>query len=220
MTAHDSAPDFRYISRNASQANFAMLRAQARLDEVTTITVPGATNSAAGSTMNASTKMKSSTTSTLAQQEKEFLKAVQPGSPISVLLRSARQPLVMSTSNTRDSPLIRKLQAAKLDGKSSGRSPSCRGVKDVRLPGGLGNINEEMDEEELVEELRKKELESQKARIVAQMVPNRATTATFAPEEQENFPPMLKLPKGKAKAKESAKPSVATGVYPLSRSSC
>jgi hypothetical protein len=37
----------------------------------------------------------SSATSSLAQQEREFHKAVQPGSPISALLSSARQPLMV-----------------------------------------------------------------------------------------------------------------------------
>ena len=104
--------------------------------------------------------------SSIAQQEKEFQKAVQPGSPISALLSSARQPLLVSASSTgnlrdrndaRDSPLfIRKLQAAQRD------SP-LRRVAKMDADGGE-------DEETRA---RKKELESQKARIVAQMAPVR-----------------------------------------------
>ncbi len=100
-----------------------------------------------------------SITSSIAQKEKEFQKAVQPGSPISALLSSARQPLLVSASSTgglrdrndccgdvRDSPLfIRKLQAAQRD------SP-------LRMDAD-GREDEEMR--------ARKELESQKAWIVA-----------------------------------------------------
>lgn len=105
-------------------------------------------------------------TSTIQQQEKEFQKAIQPGSPISVLLKSARQPLVMglpqstsdnipSNSNPKESALLRKLQAAK-------ESPLRRNY-----------ING--DDEQHTEEDRRarKALEAQKARIVAQMAPVR-----------------------------------------------
>ncbi|EEB88113.1 hypothetical protein MPER_14240, partial [Moniliophthora perniciosa FA553] len=58
-------------------------------------------------------------TSSIAQQEKEFQKAVQPGSPISALLNSAKRPLLMSNGpsgnaagGVKESPLFRKLQAA------------------------------------------------------------------------------------------------------------
>lgn len=137
---------------------------------------------------------------------------MQPGSPISALLSSARQPLVMSTNSTRESPLIRKLQAARLDTKTGGKAPARPVTKDGRLVGGLGHIEEDInEEEEMVEELRKKELESQKARIVAQMVPGSATAMAYALDEQENLPPMLKFSKGKSRAKESINEDVAAG---------
>ncbi|KAG1908663.1 uncharacterized protein F5891DRAFT_937136, partial [Suillus fuscotomentosus] len=47
---------------------------------------------------------------TIAQQ---FQKAVQSDCPISALLTSARQPLVMSTNRVKESPLFRNLQAVK-----------------------------------------------------------------------------------------------------------
>ena len=185
-TAHDSVPDFSHISRSASKVNLANLRAKALMDDDNTqIALPSAADSkaqAANTTAN---------TSTLAQQEKEFLKAVQPGSPISALLSSARQPLVMGTNNNRESSLIRKLQAARLEQKAAKQKSPVRPATG-KMPGGLVGINEEIDEvEEVAAELRKKELESQKARIVAQMVPGGNTGHHH---DQENEPPVPDSP--------------------------
>jgi hypothetical protein len=72
------------------------------------------------------------------------------------------------------------------------------------MPGALGDINEEVDEvEEVAAELRKKELESQKARIVAQMVPG-GTAGNL--HEQENDPQAPDSPprfKDRAKTKDT-----------------
>ena len=198
-TAHDSVPDFSHISRSASKVNLATLRAKALLDDDNTkIAVPSAVDSGAQGGANTTAN-----TSTLAQQEKEFLKAVQPGSPISALLSSARQPLVMGTNNNRESSLIRKLQAARLEQKAAKQKSPVRPTAG-KMPGGLVDINEEVDEvEEVAAELRKKELESQKARIVAQMVPG-GTTGNH--HEQENEPPMPDSPprfKDKPKARDT-----------------
>lgn len=127
-----------------------------------------------------------SITSSIAQQEKEFQKAVQPGSPISALLSSARQPLVMGNggagasgtgpAGARESPLLRKLQAVKES--PLGRRAVTRGLDGIveeNEPQGRRRMEEEDQQEEI--RLRKKELEAQKARIVAQMAPVR--------EEQE-----------------------------------
>ena len=198
-TAHDSVPDFSNISRSASKTNLANLRAKAHLDEGNTqIAFPSALDSKMQDGANTTAN-----TSTLAQQEKEFLKAVQPGSPISVLLSSARQPLVMGTNNNRESSLIRKLQAARLEQKAAKQKSPIRPAAG-KMPGGLGDINEEVDEvEEVAAELRKKELESQKARIVAQMVPGGSAGNHH---EQENDPPVPDSPprfKDKAKLKDT-----------------
>lgn len=208
-SAHDSPPDFRYISRAVSEANFARLRRNALLDEdqQTSISVPSAQNSVTMSGPNGSMGMRKHTiTSSIAQQEKEFQKAVQPGSPISALLSSARQPLLMTTNGTRESPLMRKLQAAAPSSKSPKRA--------VRGGRGLHNIEEEEDYDTATtrgtrlraeDESRKKELESQKARIVAQMVPGSAVASTFAGDDIENVPPVpQKDIKGKGKAREVA----------------
>jgi len=139
-------------------------------------------------------KAKNPITSTIAQQEKEFQKAVQPGSPISALLSSARQPLVMSTNAVKESPLFRKLQAA----KEAKLSP----LRNVRTARGLQDIEEEDDaprgtREKNHDQQRQKELESQKARIVAQMAPVSGPAAHRPDEDQENVPPTRKEPKGK-----------------------
>ena len=198
-TAHDSVPDFSHISRSASKANLANLRAKALLDDDNTkIALPSTVDSKTQPGANTAAN-----TSTLAQQEKEFLKAVQPGSPISALLSSARQPLVMGTNNNRESSLIRKLQAARLEQKAAKQKSPPRPAAG-KMPGGLGDINEEVDEvEEVAAELRKKELESQKARIVAQMVPGDTAGSLH---EQENDPPMPDSPprfKEKTRAKDT-----------------
>jgi hypothetical protein len=210
MSAHDSPPDFRYISRAVSEVNFARLRKNALLDDdqLTSISVPSAQNTTTMSGPNGSMGMrKNAITSSIAQQEKEFQKAVQPGSPISALLSSARQPLLMTTNGTRESPLMRKLQAAAPSSKSPKRA--------VRGGRGLHNIEEEEDHEPATtrgtrlkteDETRKKELESQKARIVAQMVPGSAVASTFAGDDVENLPPVQQRDiKGKGKARDVAR---------------
>ena len=201
-TAHDSVPDFSQISPTASRTNLANLRAKALLDDNNTqITLPSATDPKMQDGANTTAN-----TSTLAQQEKEFLKAVQPGSPISALLSSARQPLVMGTNNNRESSLIRKLQAARLEQKAAKQKSPARPVAG-KMPGALGDINEEVDEvEEVAAELRKKELESQKARIVAQMVPGENAGNLH---EQENDPP---VPDSPPRFKDKAKTKGARGI--------
>ncbi|KAI8974782.1 Pkinase-domain-containing protein [Trametes punicea] len=186
-SAHDTPPDFRHITRHMSEANLARLRRYALLDEdqSTSIAVPSAPPSNAGAAAGKARGV----TSSLAQQEKEFQKAVQPGSPISALLSSARQPLIVAPpapAGVRgEQPLLRKLQAAKDSIKSPGR-PTRHGLQ---------NIEEEHEDEYGVraEELRRKELESQKARIVAQMVPvpGSAPGSVFGSDhdELENLPP-------------------------------
>ena len=181
-SAHDAPPDFRHVSRAMSAANLARLRRAALLDDdqASGIAVPSAPPSVAnGGGMGRGGR---GPTASLAQQEKEFQKAIQPGSPISALLSSARQPLIVAPQNANangvprgEQPLLRKLQAAKE--ASSVKSPG-RGKAAGSVGRGLQEIAEAVAEEQeqdeygaRVEELRKKELESQKARIVAQMVP-------------------------------------------------
>jgi cell cycle serine/threonine-protein kinase CDC5/MSD2 len=168
-----------------SIVNLAKLKKAAWLDDdhMSTIAVPSAPED----------KARNPITSTIAEQEKEFQKAVQPGSPISALLSSARQPLVMSTNAVKESPLFRKLQAAR-DAKSP--------LRQVRTARGLQDIEEEDDtprgtRERNHDQQRQKELESQKARIVAQMAPVAAPAPHCPDEDQENVPPIRRDLKGK-----------------------
>ncbi|KIJ59921.1 hypothetical protein HYDPIDRAFT_177620 [Hydnomerulius pinastri MD-312] len=207
LSAHDAPPDFRYITRPMSIVNLAKVKKAALLDDdqVTSIAVPSAPQSDAQPD-----KATNPITSSIAQQEKEFQKAVQPGSPISALLSSARQPLVMSTTNnTKESPLFRKLQAAK-----ETKSP----LRTVRSARGLGDIEEEEAEvprgtrEKNFDLQRQKELESQKARIVAQMAPVTGHGANRA-EEQENMPPVRRDVKGKERVRDEPKEAPVQDVH-------
>ncbi|KIK68787.1 hypothetical protein GYMLUDRAFT_154432 [Collybiopsis luxurians FD-317 M1] len=173
-SAHDHTPDFRTITRSASEANFRRVRRAALLDkdQITSIAVPFAPGDLGSSI--ASEVPSRSVSSAIAQQEKEFQKAVQPGSPISALLSSAKRPLLRSTvapgapsaGATKEPPLFRKLQTA-----SSG---TARPIPERTGPRELGHIMEEDDGTDELGKKRKnrtKELEAQKARIVAQMAP-------------------------------------------------
>ncbi|KJA14333.1 hypothetical protein HYPSUDRAFT_208789 [Hypholoma sublateritium FD-334 SS-4] len=185
-SAHDIVPDFRHITKAASDTNLRRLRKYSLLDTDYSLPPASASNTAlpASGSSGASNALAASKsiTSSIAQQEKEFQKAVQPGSPISALLSSARQPLLMGTAvggggGVRESPLLRKLQAVKES--PLGRRTVTRGLNGiVEENGPQGRRRMDEGEQEEVElRLRTKELEAQKARIVAQMAPVR--------EEQE-----------------------------------
>lgn len=147
---------------------------------------------------------------TAAQQERDFQKAVAPASPISALLNSARQPLVVGPAGAtgmsplRSSSLMRKLTAAApqqggqmsaLASSSSSNVPRSppRTAKQLATL-----VEQEEDEVAAVlakeERNRTRELESQKARIVAQMVPDGEDAAKAGrkddEEERENVPPV------------------------------
>ena len=176
-TAHDGAPDFAHITRPISEANLARLKRAAMLDEdqLTSINVPAPPPPA-----DAPPSKGKGVTSSLAQQEKEFQRAVQPGSPISALLGAARQPLLVAPlTGQRGEPLLRKLQAAKAEARSPARPSRFAGLQNI--------VEREEDEEARKAEQRTKELESQKARIVAQMVP--AAGPGGLRDDQENVPP-------------------------------
>ncbi|KAI0247980.1 kinase-like domain-containing protein [Lactifluus subvellereus] len=182
VSARDMPPDFRHISSLVSQANLTRLRQTCQLDGE-----PAPTTSRNSEPPPPSA---SSASSSLAQQEREFQKAVQPGSPISALLSSARQPLMVApaggTTMRGEPTLLRKLQAAK---KEAARSPAKANKPGGRLQGiveegGAGDAFERREEE-----VRMKELQSQKARIVAQMVPAQMPNAPESPfEDAENVP--------------------------------
>lgn len=236
-SAHDAPPDFRHITRQASDTNLRRLRRAVLMDvEFGSPSVlqkqardvaakvnghlkaqedASAARIAQRDLAAASSKQRDpprNMATSVAEQEKEFQKAVQPGSPISALLSSARQPLLVGPTSTgpgvRESPLMRKLQSAGGARESPlGRRSVTRNANGVIVeededandaparrvpsgsrqntlgrttapPGTSGTAAQRMmsrfEEEEAREERqRQKELEAQKARIVAQMAPVR-----------------------------------------------
>ncbi|EPS96158.1 hypothetical protein FOMPIDRAFT_152593 [Fomitopsis schrenkii] len=195
-TAHDGAPNFSHITRSVSEANLARLKRSAVLDEdqLTSINVPAPPPPA--DTMSSKSK---GVTSSLAQQEKEFQRAVQPGSPISALLGAARQPLLVAPLMApRGEPLLRKLQAAKAEARSPSRPSRLAALQNI--------VENEEDEEAKREEQRNKELQSQKARIVAQMVPNAGPPSACGQEDQENLPPAEYKPERERRGAGSSAP--------------
>jgi cell cycle serine/threonine-protein kinase CDC5/MSD2 len=191
-------------------------------DQIASIAVPEPpapepsrpTSSATAALTNGKLKTASST---LAQQEKEFHHAVQPGSPISALLKSARQPLMVGPSSVgkggKEQPLLRKLQAVQ---KESQQRRESQQPLAVVQPAPADEAEEEEEEPEPqtkgkrergVEHARQKELESQKARIVAQMAPSAAPTDDGArlfgiPLDQESVAPVRKGAKSKDRSPE------------------
>ena len=216
-SAHEKAPDFRHISRASSKLNLEKLRRKSMLDDeeqpirhrlpAAALNGKMSTSMANASTMNSS--------AALAQQEREFKKAVQPSSPISALLGAARKPLITGpgalNGREREQPLIRKLQAVAKEGRSSrsglgdgqvsslASSVMGNGTTRRRLAHvDLQNIEENDEPVETKEEafVRRKELEAQKARIVAQMTAEpqangnlNAMRQAAEMEEMENVPP-------------------------------
>ncbi|ESK88533.1 cell cycle serine threonine-protein kinase cdc5 msd2 [Moniliophthora roreri MCA 2997] len=171
ISAHDTPPDFRHITRLASEANLKRVRRAALLDEdqVTSIALPKSSNDAPMSSMATTDGPSRSVTSSIAQQEKEFQKAVQPGSPISALLNSAKRPLLMSNGPSGNAAASTTTNVPSPLGKGSVRS--ARGTVGRA---GLEPLVEDDPEKERWEKeqlVKRKELEAQKARIVAQMAP-------------------------------------------------
>ena len=110
LRAGQAPLDFQHISPIVSQANLSRLRQACQLDEeITPITVHD----------NEPPAPSARSASSFVQQEREFQKAVQPGSLISALLSSVRQPFMVAHAGvgaTRGEPtLLRKLQATKKD---------------------------------------------------------------------------------------------------------
>jgi serine/threonine protein kinase len=189
VTAQDTVPLFRpTISRQQSLANLARLRQRALLDPDQVAELSTATNAP-----YKGHGARGGLGPSIAQQEREFQKAVQPGSPISALLSSARQPLIVSTS---PSPRGKGVMIRKLNNPPPVAGKAKQSVSSP-LKAPLTDIREEEDGEEL--EKPNRELESQKARIVAQMVPS--TSSPELQEEQENIPP--------TKRSKSKKPIIA-----------
>jgi cell cycle serine/threonine-protein kinase CDC5/MSD2 len=120
-----------------------------------------------------------SSASSLAQREREFQKAVQPGGPISALLSSERQPLMVASGGIsaacKEPTLLRKLETMKKE---------TAATKTLKASSRLQGITGEgvAAYEKQGEEVRMKVLQSQKSRIVVQMpvqVPRSTTGSLF-----------------------------------------
>ncbi|KAJ7228871.1 Pkinase-domain-containing protein [Mycena pura] len=180
-SAHDGAPEWGNITRERSDHNLAKLKRHAGLDGEEVVV--------------ASSVEPKTTTSTIARQEYEFQKAVQPGSPISALLSSARQPLVrgvggspLGQSQTRPripgyssahpvtgalssgDGLYRKLQAAGAKSPLRNATAARRGLGDIIEEGAA--VVDGKPPKDRRKAKNETELESQKARIVVQMAPS------------------------------------------------
>ncbi|KAG9024096.1 Cell cycle serine/threonine-protein kinase cdc5/MSD2 [Tulasnella sp. JGI-2019a] len=206
VVALERTPVFPGISRAKSRTNLLRLRRQCWLDDdVSTLS---------HSVASMAIQSNQSSAGVAAQQEREFHKAVQPASPISALLNSARQPLVTVSDPTgagRSGGLMKKLVAAAAQEKAKvAGSPlkqqigsEAGGGLRPALKKGLATV-EEQDEEEQAhqqqqakdEKNRTRELESQKARIVAQMAPARAAAGKHpadGEDDRENVPPVAEF---------------------------
>ncbi|CAE6403754.1 unnamed protein product [Rhizoctonia solani] len=183
ISAQDVAPSFRNVTRSASRANLRRLRALAGVPE----------DDDPSMSMNTSVAperrgIKTSMAPSAVQQEREFQKVINPGSPISALLSSARQPLLvaphldgstpgqMNVGRQREQPLYRKLAAAAAQGTgaasvANGRSSALKPLQE-----------DEQEQEDLVPMRNNRELETLKARIVAQMAAGEREEA-----EEEEF---------------------------------
>ncbi|KAG8797390.1 Cell cycle serine/threonine-protein kinase cdc5/MSD2 [Serendipita sp. 398] len=165
-SAHDIVPSFRNLTLANSRQNLVAIREAALLhdrpsdeEEDDVYSAQAAKSSPPPPVPNTS----------FAQQEHEFQKAVQPGSPISVLLHSAKQPLVVAPRDSEN--LIKRLTAARE--RETGALASSK-----RMTSGLKGIQEDKEgETDRVAFVKKPAreygrstvIENQKARIVAQM---------------------------------------------------
>ena len=195
-TAHDIPPDFRHITPSVSRSNLAQLKKFALIDEAdqisnslveSTTSEPLGSLSTGPSGVDINGKVRTvpapASSGALAQQEREFQKAVQPGSPISILLKSAQQPLLTASASAgirNDSAsLIKKLAATKTDGarirsglrgiaetpESGGEAEPPEGFENGLAPGLMSPRDTQ----------RMRAVDNQKARLLAQMASAGAT---------------------------------------------
>lgn len=184
-SANDFAPDYRHISSSQSRRNFAALCHKSKIGVAQSINVePARSRSALGPS--------------IMQQERDFKNAVQPDSPISALLNSARQPLIQASASAIKEPsLLRKLSAA---GAASTLSPVRKGAIGKenhelgRRPTAMERVGEESEGERDAEEVKSKyngitresEVAAQKARIVSQMAAERQLYAEAMEKASES----------------------------------
>ncbi|WWD06083.1 hypothetical protein V865_004168 [Kwoniella europaea PYCC6329] len=183
-SANDFAPDYRHLSASQSRRNFQALCQKSKIGVVPSL-APEVVS-----------RPRAPLGPSILQQERDFKNAVQPDSPISALLTSARQPLVQASAPIKEPSLLRKLSAA---GAASTLSPARKsalgreqygvagpGPSSARRHAGpMERVGEEEEEEQEVEVLeplrergydnavRERGLANQKARIVSEMAGER-----------------------------------------------
>ncbi|TIC32170.1 Pkinase-domain-containing protein [Wallemia mellicola] len=145
-TARISRPDFSSVTSAASRQNMRRLRQQVELD----ISRPIAAKNGEERTESVS----------VAEQEREFNKAVAPSSPISTLLSSARQPLIVANSLPSSQPLLRQATTAALAEQQKKQKADIQAANKKYID----NLKESNADEE--------KLADQKLRIVSGMVNN------------------------------------------------
>lgn len=177
-SAHDIAPSWKGLTPTSSRQNLLNLREAAHLNEE-----PDAGDESPNSAQAAASSSPNLAASSVVQQERDFQKAIQPGSPISVLLQSANQPFLMVHRDNES--LIKKLTATRE--RETGELLNKRG------PVALKSIKEgkELDKEgtkavkiPLIEPGKVTTVENQKARIVAQMTANFPTISPAVTDDE------------------------------------
>lgn len=189
-TANDGPPDFSHLTPMQSRRNFEAVRRRAM--GVEQVATPPTDKAALGPSIIA--------------QERDFKSAVQPNSPISALLASARQPLVQAPGALHEPSLLRKLTASGAHATLSPRrggsqrpvSSAVAGPGPSSRPPPMENLDEEDEGVEVEEEkspqrrgyasgVRDREVAVQKARIASQMAAMRLSDSE-APTSSRGTP--------------------------------
>ncbi|TIB01567.1 hypothetical protein E3P96_02363 [Wallemia ichthyophaga] len=181
-TARMSKPDFSNVTNAMSKHNMRRLRQQVELD----ISRPIAAKNGEEKTESVS----------VAEQEREFNKAVQPSSPISTLLSSARQPLIVANS-LPSQPLLRQATTAALAEKEKKQKMEIHASNKKYME----NLEKKDGEDE--------EIADQKLRIVSEMVNNDEKNKGKARALDENN----QLPPPKSKSKSSCFVEMHTNLH-------
>lgn len=176
-SAHDLVPSWANLTPAESRENLLKMREAARLEEQ-----PETEEDELESSEEPASASSANVAPTVAQQERDFQHAVQPGSPISVLLQSAQQPLLVAPRDNES--LIKRLTASRE--RETGALLSAK-----RANAGLRPIQENPRTKpsttiktQAKDSERVTTVENQKARIVAQMA---ATLPSASPDPTDEL---------------------------------
>jgi hypothetical protein len=174
-TAHDLVPVWHNLTAAESRKNLLDTREAALLGEQ-------AEEAEEETPEPAEPAPSAAPAATVAQQEREFQKAVQPGSPISVLLQSAQQPLLVAPRDNEN--LIKRLTASRERdmGVLVGAKRANAGLSSIPEGGNGGEKISRSIKTQAKDSDRVTAVENQKARIVAQMS---ATLPSTSPDPDD-----------------------------------